>query len=112
MRAATSSAVCAIIGDPAGVGLVAGEAPRAWRANSVDTTPGITSETWMPGYACKAIRRLAVNEFSAAFAALYTDRTLAIGTRPRNDEMLISCPVPRSMKCGIAACIPYSADFT
>jgi hypothetical protein len=45
-------------------------------------------------------------------APLYAERCGASGTRPRNDEMLIRWPCPRSMKCATSTCIPYSADLT
>ncbi len=39
------------------------------------TTHGITKVTRIPGdFAARSVRKLAVNEFNAAFAALYADR--------------------------------------
>ena len=45
--------------------------PMAFLANSVATSPGITSETWISGYfAARSTRTFAVNTLSAALAAL------------------------------------------
>src|SRR5437016_3725177 len=70
--------------------------PITFREKSVVTTPGITSVTWMFGdLAARSVRRLAVSELSAAFDALYAERKLANGARPRKDETLTICPAPR-----------------
>ena len=67
--------------------------PRTLRAKSVVTTPGMTSETTTPGCAARrSMRRFAVSELSAAFAALYAERNVAIGTRPSVDETLTRWP--------------------
>src|SRR5207248_10698366 len=99
-------AVCGVI---AAFGVHCGGAalgvPIALRANSVATRPGITIDTSTP-FAATSARRFIVSAFSAAFAALYAERCAAIGTRARNDEMLIRCPPPRSTKYGTMACIP------
>ena len=52
------------------------------------------------------MRTLAVSALSAALAALYAERKVASGTRPRNEETLMTCPLPRAVKCGTIACIP------
>src|SRR5205085_582289 len=45
--------------------------PIALRANSVATSPGMTSDTWMAGYfIARSTRTFAVNALRAAFAAL------------------------------------------
>ena len=69
MAAATSSAVCG--GAPPASGRMGGVPWTAFFANSVDTSPGMTSVTWMPGcVAARSMRRFAVRLFSAAFDAL------------------------------------------
>ena len=70
--------------------------------------PGMTTVTWMSGYVVRrSMRRLELSELSAALAALYADRCVAMGTRPRNDETLMTWPrPPRSMKCWTATCMP------
>jgi len=66
MTAATSSTGCAC-------GKVRESGPpwSAFLPKSVATTPGRTELTWMSGYwARSSMRRLAVSELSACFAAL------------------------------------------
>src|SRR4051812_37188028 len=99
---ATSSG--AWIGTPGGG---TGEPPRAFLPKSVDTMPGRTSDTFTLGCdARRSIRRFEVRMLSAAFEALYAERKEAIGKRPSIDDTLMTCPVPRSWKCGTIACIP------